>query len=86
VQAEPLERRNVLMVRRRSTVRFRKGASRSLGFSKSVAIPFAAFVERVVETLYFPLYTYIGDTAPGQARGNNLTLYGGLWHEVRVSR
>jgi predicted lipoprotein with Yx(FWY)xxD motif len=33
-----------------------------------------------------PLYTYIGDTAPGQARGNNLTLYGGLWHEVRVSR
>jgi predicted lipoprotein with Yx(FWY)xxD motif len=33
-----------------------------------------------------PLYTYIGDTAPGQARGNNLTLYGGLWHEVRASR
>jgi predicted lipoprotein with Yx(FWY)xxD motif len=33
-----------------------------------------------------PLYTYIGDTAPGQARGNNLNLYGGLWREVRVSR
>jgi predicted lipoprotein with Yx(FWY)xxD motif len=33
-----------------------------------------------------PLYTYIGDSAPGQARGNNLNLYGGLWHEVRVSR
>jgi predicted lipoprotein with Yx(FWY)xxD motif len=33
-----------------------------------------------------PLYTYIGDTVPGQARGNNLNLYGGLWHEVRVSR
>src|SRR6266851_3586871 len=33
-----------------------------------------------------PLYTYIGDTAPGQARGNNLNLNGGLWHEVRVSR
>jgi predicted lipoprotein with Yx(FWY)xxD motif len=33
-----------------------------------------------------PLYTYIGDSAPGQARGNNLSLYGGLWHEVRVSR
>jgi len=32
-----------------------------------------------------PLYTYIGDTAPGQARGNNLNLNGGLWHEVRVS-
>ena len=33
-----------------------------------------------------PLYTYIGDTAPGQARGNNLNLNGGLWREVRVSR
>jgi predicted lipoprotein with Yx(FWY)xxD motif len=33
-----------------------------------------------------PLYTYIGDTAPGQARGNNLNLNGGLWHEVRVSQ
>jgi predicted lipoprotein with Yx(FWY)xxD motif len=33
-----------------------------------------------------PLYTYIGDTAPGQARGNNLNLYGGLWHQVRVSQ
>jgi predicted lipoprotein with Yx(FWY)xxD motif len=31
-----------------------------------------------------PLYTYIGDTAPGQARGNNLNLNGGLWHEVRA--
>jgi predicted lipoprotein with Yx(FWY)xxD motif len=33
-----------------------------------------------------PLYTYIGDTAPGQARGNNLNLTGGLWHEVPASR
>jgi predicted lipoprotein with Yx(FWY)xxD motif len=33
-----------------------------------------------------PLYTYIGDTAPGQARGNNLNLNGGLWHDVPVSR
>jgi predicted lipoprotein with Yx(FWY)xxD motif len=32
------------------------------------------------------LYTYIGDTAPGQARGNNLNLNGGLWHDVPVSR
>jgi predicted lipoprotein with Yx(FWY)xxD motif len=32
-----------------------------------------------------PLYTYIGDTAPGQARGNNLNLNGGLWHEVPAS-
>jgi predicted lipoprotein with Yx(FWY)xxD motif len=33
-----------------------------------------------------PLYTYIGDSAPGQDRGNNLNLNGGLWHEVPVSR
>ena len=32
-----------------------------------------------------PLYTYIGDSAPGQANGNNLNLNGGLWHEVTVS-
>ena len=29
-----------------------------------------------------PLYTYVGDTSPGQANGNNLNLNGGLWHEV----
>ena len=29
-----------------------------------------------------PLYTYIGDTAPGQANGNNINLNGGFWHEV----
>ena len=29
-----------------------------------------------------PLYTYIGDTAPGQASGNDINLNGGLWHEV----
>jgi predicted lipoprotein with Yx(FWY)xxD motif len=33
-----------------------------------------------------PLYTYIADTAPGQARGNNINLNGGVWHEVPVSR
>jgi predicted lipoprotein with Yx(FWY)xxD motif len=32
------------------------------------------------------LYTYVGDTDPGQANGNNLNLNGGLWHEVRVSQ
>jgi predicted lipoprotein with Yx(FWY)xxD motif len=32
-----------------------------------------------------PLYTYVGDTAPGQAHGNNLNLNGGLWHEIPVS-
>ena len=33
----------------------------------------------------YPLYTYIGDSAPGQAHGNNLNLNGGLWHEVSVT-
>jgi predicted lipoprotein with Yx(FWY)xxD motif len=32
-----------------------------------------------------PLYTYIADTAPGQANGNNINLNGGLWHDVPVS-
>ena len=32
-----------------------------------------------------PLYTYVGDSAPGQAHGNNLNLNGGLWHEVTTS-
>jgi len=32
-----------------------------------------------------PLYTYIGDTAPGQASGNRLNLNGGLWLEVPAS-
>ena len=32
-----------------------------------------------------PLYTYIGDSAPGQATGNNLNLNGGLWLEVPAS-
>jgi predicted lipoprotein with Yx(FWY)xxD motif len=31
-----------------------------------------------------PLYTYVGDIAPGQAFGNGLNLDGGLWHEVTV--
>ncbi len=32
-----------------------------------------------------PLYTYVGDTAPGQAKGNALKLSGGLWYEMTVS-
>ena len=31
-----------------------------------------------------PLYTYAGDSAPGQARGNKLDLNGGYWYEVRA--
>jgi len=32
-----------------------------------------------------PLYTYKGDTAPGQNKGNGLNISGGVWHEVTVS-
>jgi predicted lipoprotein with Yx(FWY)xxD motif len=32
-----------------------------------------------------PLYTYVGDSGPGQANGDHLNLNGGLWYEVRVS-
>jgi predicted lipoprotein with Yx(FWY)xxD motif len=32
-----------------------------------------------------PLYTYVGDSGPGQANGNNLNINGGLWHEVVVT-
>jgi predicted lipoprotein with Yx(FWY)xxD motif len=29
-----------------------------------------------------PLYTYKGDTSPGQTKGNGLNISGGLWHAV----
>ena len=32
-----------------------------------------------------PLYTFVGDTTPGQAKGNGLNAAGGLWHEVTTS-
>lgn len=32
-----------------------------------------------------PLYTYVGDSAPGQATGNNINLNGGLWYEMAAS-
>jgi predicted lipoprotein with Yx(FWY)xxD motif len=31
-----------------------------------------------------PLYTYAGDSAPGQANGDKIDLNGGYWHEVRA--
>ena len=42
---------------------------------------------RSVQAAYdgHPLYTYVGDSAPGQANGNGLNLNGGLWHEVPAS-
>jgi predicted lipoprotein with Yx(FWY)xxD motif len=32
-----------------------------------------------------PLYTYVGDSGPGQANGNNINLNGGLWYEMAAS-
>ena len=32
-----------------------------------------------------PLYTYAGDSAPGQNKGNGLNASGGLWYDVPVS-
>ena len=32
-----------------------------------------------------PLYTFVADTAPGQAKGNDLNAFGGLWHEITTS-
>jgi len=29
-----------------------------------------------------PLYRYVGDSAPGQTNGNNITLNGEKWHEM----
>jgi predicted lipoprotein with Yx(FWY)xxD motif len=32
-----------------------------------------------------PLYTFAGDTAAGQAKGNGLNEQGGVWYEMEVS-
>jgi predicted lipoprotein with Yx(FWY)xxD motif len=32
-----------------------------------------------------PLYTYVADTAPGEAKGNGVNLSGGVWHEATAS-
>jgi len=32
-----------------------------------------------------PLYSYVGDAAPGQANGNDTNLNGGVWHEMAAS-
>jgi predicted lipoprotein with Yx(FWY)xxD motif len=32
-----------------------------------------------------PLYTYVADTAPGQAKGNDLNASGGVWHEMTAT-
>jgi predicted lipoprotein with Yx(FWY)xxD motif len=40
---------------------------------------------RVVTYNKWPLYTYVGDTAPGQAKGQALNLNGGLWYVLSPS-
>jgi predicted lipoprotein with Yx(FWY)xxD motif len=32
-----------------------------------------------------PLYTFVGDSAPGQNKGNGLNVEGGVWHEATTS-
>src|SRR5690349_18710725 len=32
-----------------------------------------------------PLYTFVGDKSPGQANGNGINAFGGLWHEAPAS-
>ena len=32
-----------------------------------------------------PLYTFVGDKAPGQANGNGVNAFGGVWHEITTS-
>lgn len=33
-----------------------------------------------------PLYTYVGDSTPGQASGNHVDLNGGYWYEMKASK
>src|SRR5437868_3396947 len=40
---------------------------------------------RVVTYSKWPLYTYVADTAPGQAKGQALNLNGGLWYVLSPS-
>ena len=40
---------------------------------------------RVVTYAHWPLYTYVGDTSPGTARGQALNLNGGLWYVLAPS-
>ena len=40
---------------------------------------------RVVTYARWPLYTYVADTKPGQAKGQGLNLNGGLWYVLSPS-
>jgi predicted lipoprotein with Yx(FWY)xxD motif len=32
-----------------------------------------------------PLYTYVADTKPGEAKGNDVSLYGGEWYALKAN-
>jgi predicted lipoprotein with Yx(FWY)xxD motif len=32
-----------------------------------------------------PLYTYTADSSPGQAKGNGINTFGGVWHDITTS-
>jgi predicted lipoprotein with Yx(FWY)xxD motif len=55
------------------------GVTGKLGTTKRTAGPTQVTYDR------HPLYTYIGDSAPGQATGNNINLNGGYWYEMAAS-
>jgi predicted lipoprotein with Yx(FWY)xxD motif len=40
---------------------------------------------RVITYAGWPLYTYVADSAPGQASGQALNLNGGLWYVISAS-
>lgn len=40
---------------------------------------------RVITYNHWPLYTYVADTKPGQAKGQALNLNGGLWYVLSPS-
>jgi len=40
---------------------------------------------KVVTYHHWPLYTYTGDSAPGQANGQNLNVNGGKWYVISPS-
>jgi predicted lipoprotein with Yx(FWY)xxD motif len=59
------------------------------GTASGVKAPFATIKRSDGSTqLTFhghPLYTFAGDTSPGQAKGNGVNAFGGLWHEATAS-
>ena len=59
------------------------------GMASGVKAPFATIKRSDGSTqLTFhghPLYTFVGDKSPGQANGNGINAFGGLWHEATAS-